>query len=66
MLLKLCRDGLLYALVLYLFTGMRMDFDVSHWPAGLRWMLVGIWLLVMWCIAGIYRERAKRDRARQA
>jgi hypothetical protein len=66
MLLKLCRDGLLYALVLYLFEGLRGDdFDVTHWPVGLRWMLVGTWLLVMLCLAGSYRERAKRERARQ-
>lgn len=38
MLLKLCRDGLLYALALYLCAGgyMDFDFDVTQWPVGLR------------------------------
>lgn len=63
MLPKLCRDGLLYALALYLFEGLRSDFDITHWPVALRWILVGTWLLVMVCLAGIYRESAKRARA---
>jgi hypothetical protein len=65
MLLKLCRDGLLYALALYLFAGWHSDFDLNHWPVALRWGLVGTWLLVMFCLWEGYRERAKRTRARE-
>lgn len=67
MLLKLCRDGLLYALGLYLCTGVYMDFDfnVTHWPVGLRWILAGTWLLVMYCLWEAYRALAKRKRARE-
>lgn len=67
MLLKLCRDGLLYALALYLCTGGYMDFefDVTKWSAGLRWILVATWLVVMFCLWEWYRERAKRAQARE-
>ncbi len=67
MLLKLCRDGLLYALALYLSTGgyRDFDFDVTHWPVGLRWILAGTWLLVMYCLWEAHREQAKRTRARE-
>lgn len=67
MLLKLCRDGLLYALALYLCTGgyMDFDFDVSQWPVALRWILAGTWLLVMFCLWGTYREQSRRTRARE-
>lgn len=65
MLLKLCRDGLLYALALYLSVGGYSDFDVTHWPVSLRWILVGTWLLVMFCLWEAHRERAKRARARE-
>lgn len=66
MLPKLCRDGLLYALALYLFQGLRSDFDHSHWPVGLRWILVVTWVSGMVGLAEIYRARAKRTRAREA
>lgn len=63
---KLCRDGLLYALVLYLFTGLRSSFDVTLWPVGLHWLLLVTWVVVMWCLASMYREeRAQRERARR-
>lgn len=67
MLLKLCRDGVLYALALYLFSWVNMDFDfdVTHWPVGLRWGLMGTWLVVMFCLWEAHRERAKRARARE-
>lgn len=67
MLMKLCRDGLLYALALYVFTGGYMDFDfnVTQWPAGLRRILAGTWLLVMFCLWGTYREQSRRTRARE-
>ncbi|TPG87826.1 hypothetical protein EAH72_33870 [Pseudomonas caspiana] len=67
MLLKLCRDGLLYALALYLFAGgySDFDFDLAHWPVGLRWMLLATWLLVMYCLWEGHRERAKQARARE-
>lgn len=65
MMLKLCRDGVLYAVLLYLFEGMRSDFDITHWPVALRWGMAGTWLFVMVCLVSFYRERAKRDRARE-
>lgn len=66
MLAKLCRDGLLYALALYLTIGVSIGFDLTHWPVGLRWMLPATWAVVMWCLAGMYRARAKQARAREA
>lgn len=63
MLAKLSRDGLLFALVLYLFEGGRQGFDVTHWPESLLWGIAGVWAFVMVCLAGYHRERAKRSQA---
>lgn len=64
MLIKLCRDGLLLALMLYLSVGAQFDFDPAQWPIGLRWGLSGTWLLLMVCLISVYRERAQRENAR--
>lgn len=62
---KLCRDGLLYALALYLFEALRSgEFDVTRWPTGVCWILAITWGLVMICVGELHRARAKKASAR--
>lgn len=62
MLTKLCRDGLLYGVVLYLFEALRTDFDLTRWPVGMRWGLVGVWLLGLFLLWAVHRERTQAKR----
>lgn len=61
---KLCRDGLLYALALYLFEAFRSgEFDPTRWPTGVCWILAITWGLVTYCLGELHRARAKKARA---
>jgi hypothetical protein len=63
MLLRVCRDGLFYASVLYAFWGSGSGWDVNAWTNGQRYALLGLWLIVMACIVAKYcRQEVDRKK----
>lgn len=59
MLFKMSRDGLMYALILYVFEGAKNGFDVTRWSMGTLWILAGTWVFLMLCLGCVRQSKAR-------